>query len=32
MRALGSEASRQEVVAALTRGFARVFERDMEIL
>jgi lipoate-protein ligase B len=32
MRALGSEASRQEVVAALTRRFARVFERDMEIL
>ena len=32
MRALGSEASRPEVVAALTRGFARMFERHMEIL
>ncbi len=32
MRALGCSASRPEVVAALARGFARVFERDMEIL
>jgi lipoyl(octanoyl) transferase len=32
MRALGCEASRAEVVAAIVRGFGRVFEREMEIL
>lgn len=30
MRALGSAADRKDVVAALARGFARVFERDVE--
>ena len=29
MRALGCEASREEVVAALTRNFARVFDREI---
>ena len=32
MRALGCEASRAEVIAAIVSGFGRVFEREMEIL
>jgi lipoyl(octanoyl) transferase len=32
MRALGVSADRAEVIAALTRHFGRVFNRDMEIL
>jgi lipoyl(octanoyl) transferase len=32
MRALGCTAGREEVIAAVGRGFARVFERDMESL
>jgi lipoyl(octanoyl) transferase len=32
MRALSCEASRAEVIAAIVRGFGRVFEREMEIL
>jgi lipoate-protein ligase B len=32
LRALGCEASRDDVVAAIARGFARVFDREMENL
>ncbi len=32
MRVLGCDADRAEVIAALTRNFGRVFDREMEIL
>jgi lipoate-protein ligase B len=32
MRALGCEARRQEVIDAIARAFARVFDRELEIL